>query len=134
MNKSPVTVSAKFKRAVARATFEEGEGKLRINNMPFEIYGTEFNRQRILEVLGLAGDLMNKVNVRIRVEGGGVSGQTNAIRTSIASGLITWTQEPELRKKYLEYDRSMVKGDVRVKESKKPGRRRARAKPQKSYR
>ena len=38
------------------------------------------------------------------------------------------------RKKFLEYDRSMIKGDVRVKESKKPGRRRARAKSQKSYR
>jgi len=134
VNKSPVTVSAKFKRAVARATFEQGEGKIRINNMPFEIYGTEFSRQRISEVLGLAGDSINGVNVRIRVEGGGISGQTNAIRTSIASGLVRWTEDVELRKRFLEYDRSMVKGDVRVKESKKPGRRRARAKPQKSYR
>lgn len=134
MNRSPLTVSAKFKRAIARATFEQGEGEIRINNMPFEIYGTEFSRQRISEVLGLAGDSIKGVNVRIRVQGGGLSGQTNAIRTSIASGLVRWTEDAELRKRFLEYDRSMVKGDVRVKESKKPGRRRARAKPQKSYR
>lgn len=134
MNKVPITVSAKFKRATARATFEQGEGEIRINRMPLETYGTELSRQRIMEVLHLGGDLMDKVKVGIRVEGGGVSGQTNAIRTSIASGLVRWTQDPELRKKFLEYDRSMIKGDVRVKESKKPGRRRARAKSQKSYR
>ena len=134
MNRIPITVSAKFKRATARATFEQGDGQLKINSVPLELFGTELSRQRIMEVLRLAEDRLGKVNVRIRVEGGGISGQTNAIRTSIASGLIRWSQDPELRQKFLEYDRSMVKGDVRVKESKKPGRRRARAKKQKSYR
>lgn len=134
MNRVPVTVSAKFKRATARATFEQGDGQLRINSMPLEIFGTELSRQRIMEVIRLAEDRLQKVDVRIRVEGGGISGQTNAIRTSIASGLIRWSQDPELRAKFMEYDRSMVKGDVRVKESKKAGRRRARAKKQKSYR
>lgn len=134
MNRIPITVSAKFKRATARATFEQGDGQLKINSVPLELFGTELSRQRIMEVLRLAEDRLGKVNVRIRVEGGGISGQTNAIRTSIASGLIRWSQDPELRQKFMEYDRSMVKGDVRVKESKKPGRRRARAKKQKSYR
>jgi small subunit ribosomal protein S9 len=134
VNRIPITVSAKFKRATARATFEQGDGQLKINSVPLELFGTELSRQRIMEVLRLAEDRLGKVNVRIRVEGGGISGQTNAIRTSIASGLIRWSQDPELRQKFMEYDRSMVKGDVRVKESKKPGRRRARAKKQKSYR
>ncbi len=134
MNQVPLTVSAKFKRATARATFEEGEGELRINSLPLENFGTAFSQQRIKEVLRLAEEDLQKVDVRIRVEGGGVSGQTNAIRTSIASGIIRWSKDPELRHKFMEYDRSMVKGDVRVKESKKAGRRRARAKKQKSYR
>jgi small subunit ribosomal protein S9 len=102
--------------------------------MPLDTYGTELCRQRILEVLLLAGDLLENVRIKVRVEGGGISGQTNAVRTSIASGLIRWSQQPELRAKLMEYDRSIVKGDVRVKESKKSGRRRARAKRQKSYR
>jgi small subunit ribosomal protein S9 len=134
VNQVPITVSAKFKRATARATFEAGDGQLRINNLPFDNFGTLFSRSRIMEVLRLAGDELEKVNIRIRVEGGGMSGQTNAIRTSIASGLIRWTKDPEVRHRFMEYDRSMVKGDVRVKESKKAGRRRARAKKQKSYR
>jgi small subunit ribosomal protein S9 len=134
VNRIPITVSAKFKRATARATFEQGDGQLKINSVPLDLFGTELSRQRIMEVLRLAEDRLEKVNVRIRVEGGGISGQTNAVRTSIASGLIRWSQDPELRQKFMEYDRSMVKGDVRVKESKKAGRRRARAKKQKSYR
>jgi small subunit ribosomal protein S9 len=134
LKKVPVTVSAKFKRAIARATIEQGSGDLRINSMPLDVYGTELNRQRIEEVLALAGDLTDDVDMKIRVEGGGISGQTSAIRTSIARGLIRWTQDPELRKRFLEYDRSVVKGDVRRKEPKKPGRRGARARPQKSYR
>jgi len=134
VNQIPITIAAKFKRATARATLESGEGELRINNMPLEHFGTELCRSRIMEVIGLAGDLLSQVNIRIRVEGGGISGQTNAIRTSIASGLVKWTQDHELRQKFMEYDRSMIKGDVRVKESKKAGRRRARARKQKSYR
>ncbi len=134
MNQVPITVSARFKRASARTTLEQGEGKLTINSMPMEIYGTDFSRQRINEVLRLAEEIIRTVNIKIRVEGGGVSGQTNAIRTSIAQGLIRWSKDPSLRQKFMEYDRSIVKGDVRVKESKKAGRRRARAKKQKSYR
>jgi len=134
LNEVPVTISARFKRATARATLEEGDGELRINSSPLDVYGTDLARQRIREVLYLAGDPMNKVSIRVHVAGGGIQGQTNAIRTSIASGLIQWTKDPSLRQKFMEYDRSIVKGDVRVKESKKAGRRRARAKKQKSYR
>jgi small subunit ribosomal protein S9 len=134
VNQIPITVSAKFKRATARATLESGIGELKINNMPLEHFGTELCRSRIEEVIGIAGEKLAQVNIKIRVEGGGISGQTNAIRTSIASGLVKWTQDQELRQKFIEYDRSMVKGDVRVKESKKAGRRRARARKQKSYR
>jgi len=134
LNEVPVTISARFKRATARATLEEGSGELKINSSPLDIYATELARQRIREVLYLAGEPLKKVSISVHVEGGGISGQTNAIRTSIASGLIQWTKDPSLRQKFMEYDRSIVKGDVRVKESKKAGRRRARAKKQKSYR
>ncbi len=134
MNQLPVNVSAKFKSATARATIRPGSGEIRINSQPLENFGTALSRARIDEVLRLAKDVLKNVRVDIRVDGGGISGQTNAIRTSIARGLIQWASDPELRQKFLEYDRSIVKGDVRVKEAKKPGRRRARAKPQKSYR
>jgi len=134
LNEVPLTVSARFKRATARATLREGNGELRIDRKPLDVYGTELARERIREVLYLAGDATKKVDISVHVEGGGISGQTNAIRTSIATGLIQWTKDPNLRQKFMEYDRSIVKGDARVKESKKAGRRRARAKKQKSYR
>ncbi len=134
MRDIPVTVSAKIKRAIARATIKQGDGGLRINRVPLDVFGTELCRLRVKEVLALAGELTEDVDIKIRVEGGGIAGQTSAIRTSIARGFVQWTGDPDLRNAFLEYDRSLIKGDVRRKEAKKPGRRRARARKQKSYR
>jgi small subunit ribosomal protein S9 len=60
--------------------------------------------------------------------------QAEAVRMGIAQGLVRWSRSKRLRNTYIEYDRTMLAGDARRKESKKFGGPGARARKQKSYR
>lgn len=123
------------KTAVARAVFKPGRGRVFINGIPLEIYQPELVRLKIMEPLLLAGDdLRRSVDIKVDVRGGGFMGQAVAARMAIARGLLKWFESPELEKKFMEYDRSMLVGDPRQAEPKKPRGRSARAKRQKSYR
>ncbi len=125
----------KRKTAIARAVLRPGKGRVRINNIPVEIYQPEMARWKILEPLLLAGDdIWNKVDIDVNVKGGGWMGQATAARIAIARGLVEWTKSEELRRIYLDYDRTMLAGDPRQAEPKKPRGHSARAKRQKSYR
>ncbi|USN45985.1 MAG: 30S ribosomal protein S9 [Candidatus Woesearchaeota archaeon] len=127
------TTSGKRKQAVARAKLVKGTGRVFINKMPLNVYGQEMQRMRILEPVILAGKTMEHYDVHVKSNGGGVSGQADAIRLSVALAL---TQaKPELKEIYLEYDRQLLVADVRRKEKRKPNTHgQARAKRQKSYR
>ncbi|MFV9630737.1 MAG: 30S ribosomal protein S9 [ANME-2 cluster archaeon HR1] len=130
-----INTSGKKKTAIARATFKEGAGRVRINKKPLEIYEPEIAKLKISEPLTLAGnDITSKIDININVQGGGVMGQANAIRTAIGKGLIEWTGDIALKDAMLSYDRNIVVNDSRQKESKKFGGPGARARYQKSYR
>ncbi|MCD6163878.1 MAG: 30S ribosomal protein S9 [Candidatus Odinarchaeota archaeon] len=127
--------SGKRKTAIARAVIREGKGRIRINKIPIEIYQPELARWKIMEPLLLAGDdVVSKIDIDVKVEGGGYMGQAEAARIAIARALVEWTEDPTLKKKFIEYDRSMLVGDPRRTEPKKFGGRSARARRQKSYR
>lgn len=127
--------SGKRKTAIARAVIREGKGRIRINKIPIEIYQPELARLKIMEPLLLAGnDILDKVDIDVKVEGGGYMGQAEAARIAIARALVEWTDDPALKKRLIEYDRSMLVGDPRRTEPKKFGGRSARARRQKSYR
>jgi len=130
--------SGKRKTATARATIKEGKGGIIINSVPLEIYQPEISRLRIQESLMLASDLvdLNKVDISVNVHGGGVLGQTDAIRSSIARGLVEFTDNEELLNKYLAHDRTLIAGDHRQTETHKPSQssKGPRHKRQKSYR
>ncbi|MCK4247344.1 MAG: 30S ribosomal protein S9 [Methanomicrobia archaeon] len=131
-----VQSSGKRKSAIARAVVKEGKGKMKINHKPLRIYEPEFARMKIMEPLMLAGDVINKIDIDVKVEGGGVMGQAEAVRTAIARALIDWTQDSTLKDTYMKYDKVMIKGDIRRTEPHKPNAssRGPRAKKQKSYR
>ena len=76
----------------------------------------------------------NKVEIKVKVKGGGFMGQAEAARIAVARGLLKWTKSKHLQSIFTEYDRTMLAGDPRRKEPKKFGGRGARAKRQKSYR
>ena len=129
-----IETSGSRKTAVARATIKEGQGRIRINGIPLEIYGTELARMKIMEPLMLAGDKVSKIDVSVNVKGGGTKGQADAIRTAISRAIIAYFKDEELSNAFKEFDRTLLVNDVRMKLPKKPGGRGARKKRQKSYR
>ncbi len=131
----PILVSGKRKRAIAKATVRPGSGVVRINRLLIENYGPEMSRLKLKEPLIIAGDIANKVDINIRVIGGGTSSQADASRLAIAKGLVEFSKDEKLRQDFLSYDRSLLVADVRRKEPAKPNRHgQARSKVQKSYR
>jgi len=126
--------TGKRKTAIARATLRVGKGRVRINNFPIEIYEPQIARDRILEPLLQAGNIWKQLDIDIKVSGGGFMGQAEAVRTAIARALLRWTKSAHLQTLFTEYDRTLVAGDPRRREPKKPGGPGARAKDQKSYR
>lgn len=129
-----IHTSGKRKTAVARGTVQEGNGKVRINKIPLELYSPEIARLKLTEPLTLAGNIADNVDINVHVFGGGVMGQAEAARMVIAKGLVQWTQDMELKDKFIHYDRTMLVGDPRRSEPKKYGGPGARARKQKSYR
>jgi len=129
-----INTSGKRKTAIARATMKSGKGRIRINSVPLEIYGTELVRMKISEPILLMPNAVDGVDVAIDVQGGGIMGQAEAVRTALARGILKWSNDPQIKEVYLAYDRTLLVNDSRQKEAKKPHGRGARKKFQKSYR
>jgi small subunit ribosomal protein S9 len=133
--KKVLVVSGKRKTATARAVVRQGVGKVRVNMTPVEIFEPAIAREKIMEPLLQAGEATWKqLDMDVKAVGGGFMGQAEAARMAIANGLLKWTKSCHLRTVFTEYDRTMVAGDARAKESKKVGGAGARSKEQKSYR
>jgi small subunit ribosomal protein S9 len=128
------TASGKRKTAIARATVMRGKGRVRVNHTPVEIMTPELVRLKIMEPLRLAGKRIETLDIDVNVQGGGIMGQADAVRTAIARGLVQYTGDQELEAIYRDYDRTLMVPDTRRKLPKKPLGRGARKKRQKSYR
>lgn len=127
--------SGKRRTAIARAIIKEGKGRVFINGKPIEIVEPEIVRMKLLEPFYfLDKKIKDKIDIKVKVKGGGYIGQADAARTAIARALLAWTNSEELRLKFLEYDRHMIVGDPRRREPKHFGGPGARAKYTKSYR
>lgn len=136
MKKTNLTnTSGKRKMAVARARVVKGAGRVRVNDMPLEIYEPELARLKIMEALYLAGEeRVGKIDIDVNVRGGGIMGQATAVRTAVARGLVEHYADEELKELFLRYDRSLLVNDPRRKEPKHQLGAGARKKKQKSYR
>ena len=136
------------KTANAHVHIAKGDGKLRVNNTPIDMIEPLVAREVILTPLEIAGELRNKIDLSVRVNGGGFMGQAYAAATAITRALIGWTKnkkEPkehpftkkeraDLRKIIDAFDKYLISGDARRKEPKKFGGPGARRRKQKSYR
>ncbi len=110
------------KTSVARVRVRAGAGKITINDRPFEEYfGNEQDRNAINEALQ-AVDARESVDVLIKVNGGGTTGQAGACRMGLARALMGYNSEmfSPLR------DGGFLTRDSRMKERKKYGLRGAR--------
>jgi len=134
-SKKVMVLSGKRKTAIARATVRLGKGRVRINNVPLEIYEPKLARDKILEPILLTEDkIWRQLDINVSVAGGGFMGQAEAVRMAIAKSLLKWTKSTRLRTTLRDYDRTMIAGDPRRSEPKKFGGPGARARDQKSYR
>ncbi|RIB35482.1 MAG: 30S ribosomal protein S9 [Candidatus Nanoclepta minutus] len=130
-----IIVSAKRKFAIARAYIKEGKGVVKINSVPIEFYEPLLARVRIMEPLILAGEeYVSKVDIKVRVNGGGFMGKADAARTAIAKALVEYFNDERLKNLFISYDPWLLKSDIRKKEQRKSPTSKARKHYQTSYR
>ncbi|NQT84603.1 30S ribosomal protein S9 [bacterium] len=125
MAEAPTVYAATGKRktAVASVRLSEGKGEISVNGKALEEYfggGTLplIVKQPLAEV-----DRLSKYDVRIKVRGGGISGQAGAVRHGITKALVLAENELRQQLKRLGF----LTRDPRMKERKKYGQRGARA-------
>ncbi len=110
-----VNTSGKRKTAIARATLRPGNGIVRINSVPLDIYPNEMVRLKIAEPLLLIPNSIEGIDVAIDVHGGGIMGQAEAVRTALARGILKWHNDPQIKDVYISYDRTLLVNDSRQK-------------------
>ena len=131
MNKENIYyATGKRKTAIARTWLKPGKGEIIINNRPVNDY-FKIPSAKILMMQPLVlTNTLGSYDIKVRVLGGGISGQAGAIRHGITKALIN--VDPDLRQVLKKA--GFVKRDPRVKERKKYGQKGARARFQFSKR
>ncbi|MGQ9516048.1 MAG: 30S ribosomal protein S9 [Anaerolineae bacterium] len=114
------------KTATARVRLYPGDGEVIVNGRPFEEYFPRLRDQKIVLAPLEAARMRHAFGVSIKVEGGGVSGQADAVAHGLARALLE--VNPELRSVLRQG--GFLTRDPREKERKKPGLKRARKAPQ----
>jgi small subunit ribosomal protein S9 len=118
------------KTAVAQALLTQGDGEIKINQLPFEGYFQNADLRQIVMNPLLTVGLDKTLNIRAKIHGGGIHAQAESLRHAISRALIALNPESRRTLKKLGF----LKRDPRVKERKKPGLKRARRAPQFSKR
>ncbi len=120
----------KRKTSIARVWMKPGNGLITINKSPLDEYvDRESDRVLIRQPFELT-DTLGKYDLTVNVRGGGISGQTGAIRHGISRALVRMNPEFRLLLKKAE----LLTRDPRMKERKKYGQPGARARFQYSKR
>lgn len=107
---------------------------MRVNSVLLDVLMPEAARAKISEPILLSEGLAKQYDIDVTANGGGFMGQAEAARMAIARALASVSKGSVLRQVFTEYDRTMLSGDSRRKESKKFGGPGARRRKQKSYR
>lgn len=118
------------KSAIARTWLKPGTGEIIINDRPFDEYFPMESSKIILTKPLVLTNTMGNFDIKVRVMGGGVSGQVGAIRHGITRALMLYN--PEFRT--ILKKAGFVRRDPRAKERKKYGQKGARARFQFSKR
>lgn len=122
--------TGKRKHAIARVTLLPGGGAFVVNGRPIEEFFPRPLHQTTARQPLVTSGYEGSVDVRVRVHGGGISGQAGAIRHGVARALTE--VDPELRGELKK--RGFLTRDARAKERRKAGLKKARKRPQFSKR
>jgi small subunit ribosomal protein S9 len=114
------------KESTARVRLMDGSGTFTVNEKEAAVYFPRIgDLQDVLRAFNAVGQDANKYDITVKVNGGGATGQTEAVRLGLARALVLlngdWTSA--LRKN------GLLTRDARVKERKKPGLKKARKAP-----
>ena len=114
------------KESTARVRVASGTGTFTVNEKEAAVYFPRVgDLQDVLRTFIAVGQDANKYDITVKVNGGGVTGQTEAVRLGLARALVLlngdWTSA--LRK------HGLLTRDARIKERKKPGLKKARKAP-----
>ncbi len=114
------------KAATARVRIMQGSGRITVNDKPAEAY---FNRlgdvEKVVAPVQAVGENPTGWDITVVVDGGGVTGQSDAVQLGVARALVL--MNPDLRQTLRRG--GFLTRDARVKERKKPGLKRARKAP-----
>ena len=117
-----INTTGRRKSAVARLYMKDGKGNILINGRKIEDYFPEARYQYVVKQPLILLDLVDKFDIKVNIDGGGTTGQAEAVRLAVARALIQNNPEDKsaLRKA------GFVTRDPREKERKKPGQPGAR--------
>ncbi len=114
------------KESTARVRLMRGSGKFLVNGKPLEVYFPRIgDKEKALAPLQLTNENPSQLDIVVSVKGGGVTGQTDAVKLGLARALVKMSPDYRtiLRKA------GLLTRDPREKERKKPGLKRARKAP-----
>ena len=114
------------KESTARVRIMSGAGNFTINGKTLEDYFPRVgDKENVLTPLETTGENPDQLDVTVLVKGGGVTGQSDAVKLGIARALVKMSPDfrPPLRQA------GLLTRDPREKERKKPGLKRARKAP-----
>ena len=118
------------KTSAARVFLTSGNGEISVNDRTLDnFFGRETSRMIVRQPLEVT-EMLDKVDIRITVKGGGSNGQAGAIRHGIARALVDYNEE--LRSPLRSA--GFLTRDARMVERKKVGLHKARKRPQFSKR
>merc|ERR1712027_114031 len=141
-----VQVFGRKKTATAVAHCKSGNGMIRVNGRPLDMIEPKCMRLKLLEPIRILSavnlfPINPKIDMRIRVRGGGQVSKIYAIRQALSKAVVAYTgkvadenKKQMVRKQLIMYDKSLLVADPRRREPKKFGGPGARARYQKSYR
>jgi len=118
------------KKAVARVYLTDGKGAITVNGRDVKDYFATATLQYKLEQAQALAGVEGQYDIKVNVEGGGITGQAEAIRLGISRALVQLNPDHRLALK----PEGLLTRDPRMVERKKPGQKKARKKFQFSKR
>ena len=117
-----VNALGRRKSAVARIFVTEGTGKITINKKDLQVYFPSTILQYVVKQPLMTLNVAEKYDIKVNLNGGGYTGQSQALRLAIARALVKINAED---KKALRAEGFLTR-DAREVERKKPGQPKAR--------
>ena len=117
-----VNALGRRKSAVARIFVTEGTGKITINKKDLQVYFPSSILQYVVKQPLMALNVAEKYDIKVNLDGGGYTGQSQALRLAIARALVKINADD---KKALRAEGFLTR-DAREVERKKPGQPKAR--------